>query len=73
MICLVVMRCLHFASPALLTQIAGFRENIVALLEFMICHDKVVIRPQLVEGSWKHGRLGCDREVGQGFIHRVIL
>ena len=55
--CLVVMRCFHFASPALLTQVAGFGKNVVALFGFRIWHDFVVIRSQLVQSLWKNGSL----------------
>jgi hypothetical protein len=71
--CLVVMRCLHLASPALLTQVAGFGENVVTLFGILKWHDLVAIRPQPVEGSWKDGRLRCDREVDEGFSHGEIL
>ena len=67
------MRCLHFSSPALFTQFAGFRENIVAFFEFMIRHDEVVVRPQLVQRLGKNGGLRFAREAGEGFSHGVIL
>jgi hypothetical protein len=67
---LVVMRCFHFARATILTHVAGFGKNVVALFGFWMWQGFLLIGSGLVHGLWKNRSFWRGRKFGGVIFHK---